>query len=157
MCVYDNGTELTSMAILRWSQERQLEWHYIAPSKPQQNAFIESFIGRLSNELLNETLFTSLAHVREALMIWNNDYNLVRPHSAIGKLAPSVYAELSAPGTQRVGALALHRGSAPRSHCANESTGLKCSQDSIHPWMRVGAQVTLSTEDLVVREELGSD
>ena len=67
MCVSDNGTELTSMAILRWSQERQVEWHYIAPGKPQQNAFIESFNGRLRDELLNETLFTSLAHARAAL------------------------------------------------------------------------------------------
>jgi len=62
MCVSDNGTELTSVAILRWSQQRQVEWHYFAPGKPQQNAFIESFIGRLRDELLNETLFTSLAH-----------------------------------------------------------------------------------------------
>ena len=61
MCVSDNGTELTSMAILRWSQETRVEWHYIAPGKPQQNAFIESFNGRLRDELLNETLFTSLS------------------------------------------------------------------------------------------------
>jgi transposase InsO family protein len=74
------------MAILRWSQQRKVEWHYIAPGKPQQNALTESFIGRLRDELLNETLFASLAHVREALMIWKNDYNLVRPHSAIGNL-----------------------------------------------------------------------
>src|SRR5262249_18644931 len=47
MCVSDNGTELTSMAVLRWSQENRIEWHYIAPGKPQQNAFAESFIGRL--------------------------------------------------------------------------------------------------------------
>ena len=63
MCVSDNGTELTGMAILRWSQSMQVEWHYIAPGKPQQNAFIESFNGRLRDELLNETIFTSLAHV----------------------------------------------------------------------------------------------
>jgi putative transposase len=56
MIVSDNGTELTSTAVLRWSQERQVEWHYIAPGKPQQNAFIESFNGRLRDELLNETL-----------------------------------------------------------------------------------------------------
>jgi putative transposase len=56
MCVSDNGTELTGMAILRWSQETRVEWHYIAPGKPQQNAFIESFNGRLRDELLNETL-----------------------------------------------------------------------------------------------------
>jgi len=46
MIISDNGTELTSMAILRWSQEQRIEWHYIAPGKPQQNAFIESFNGR---------------------------------------------------------------------------------------------------------------
>jgi putative transposase len=78
--------ELTSMAILRWSQERKVEWHYIAPGKPQQNAFVESFNGRLRDELLNETLFTSLAHPREALAIWKGDYNTVRPHSGLGNL-----------------------------------------------------------------------
>jgi putative transposase len=61
-CVSDNGTELTSDAILKWSQNRQVEWHSIAPGKPQQNAFVESFNGRLHDECLNETLFTSLPH-----------------------------------------------------------------------------------------------
>src|SRR5947208_11894650 len=55
-CISDNGTELTSMAILRWCQETGVDWHYIAPGKPTQNAFIESFNGRLRDELLNETL-----------------------------------------------------------------------------------------------------
>ena len=63
MVVSDNGTEFTSNAILRWSKEHHVEWHYIAPGKPQQNAFIESFNGRLRDELLNETLFGSLASV----------------------------------------------------------------------------------------------
>jgi len=67
MIVSDNGTELTSMAILRWSQLTKIEWHYIAPGKPQQNAFVESFNGRLRDELLNETLFLSLDHARELL------------------------------------------------------------------------------------------
>ena len=58
--VSDNGTEPTSMAILRWSQERDNGWHYIAPGKPTQNTFIESFNGRLRDEFLNETLFTTL-------------------------------------------------------------------------------------------------
>lgn len=87
--VSDNGTELTSMAILRWSQESRIEWHYIAPGRPQQNAFIESFNGRLRDELLNETLFNSLSHVREALALWRTDYNTVRPHSRPGNLPPS--------------------------------------------------------------------
>jgi putative transposase len=113
MCVSDNGTELTGMAILRWSQLTQVEWHYIAPGKPQQNAFIESFNGRLRDELLNETLFTSLAHAREALAIWMADYNTVRPHSSIANLTPAAYAKLSAPVKQREGALRYADGSAP--------------------------------------------
>jgi putative transposase len=95
-CVSDNGTELTSMAILRWSQESRIEWHYIAAGKPQQNAFVESFNGRLRDELLNETLFTSLGHVRLALAIWRLDYNTVRPHSRLGNLTPVEYANLYA-------------------------------------------------------------
>ncbi len=67
--VSDNGTELTSNAMLKWQQDAQIGWHYIAPGKPTQNAFIESFNSRLRDELLNETLFTSLAHAREALAI----------------------------------------------------------------------------------------
>ena len=67
--VSDNGTELTSMAVLRWCQETQIEWHYIAPGKPTQNAFIESFNGRLRDELLNETLFgRSLTLARSCLI-----------------------------------------------------------------------------------------
>jgi len=114
MCVSDNGTELSGMAILRWSQETRVEWHYTAPGKPQQNAFIESFNGRLRDELLNETLFTSLAHVREALSIWKDDYNTIRPHSALGNLPPAVFAKLSAPAMQRDGTLRFIEGSAPR-------------------------------------------
>ena len=94
--VSDNGTELTSMAILRWSQESRVEWHYIAPGKPTQNAFIESFNGRLRDELLNETLFTSLAHAREALADWKDDYNTVRPHSRLGARTPTEIAGSSA-------------------------------------------------------------
>ena len=82
--VSDNGTELTSMAILCWSQERGVAWHYIAPGKPQQNAFIESFNGRLRDECLNETVFTSLRHARAVLAAWRQDYNRASQH-------PSVY------------------------------------------------------------------
>ena len=112
--VSDNGTELTSMAILRWSQEAGVDWHYIAPGKPTQNAFIESFNGRLRDELLNETLFASLADARVALRAWMEDYNTVRPHSAIGNVPPTIYAKLSDPAKQRDGSLELPWGSAPR-------------------------------------------
>ena len=87
--VSDNGTELTSSAILRWSQERRVEWHYIAPGKPMQNGFVESFNGRLRDECLNETLFTSLPHARFVLDAWRDDYNHVRPHSKLGGRTPA--------------------------------------------------------------------
>ena len=87
MIVSDNGTEFTSMAILRWSQLTRIEWHYIAPGKPQQNAFVESFNGGC-DELLNETLFSSLDHARELLAAWQNESNTVSPHSGIGNQPP---------------------------------------------------------------------
>jgi putative transposase len=83
------GTELTSMAILRWSKERNVEWHYIAPGKPYQNGFIESFNARLRDEFLNETIFTSLAHARQELKAWRYDYNHFRPHSSLGNRTPA--------------------------------------------------------------------
>ncbi|MFS0774251.1 IS3 family transposase [Sphingomonas sp. 1P08PE] len=89
MIVSDNGTELTSLAILRWTQDRPVEWHYIAPGKPQQNGYVESFNGRLRDECLNETLFVSLGHARSVLRLWRDDYNHVRPHSGIGGLTPA--------------------------------------------------------------------
>jgi putative transposase len=89
LCVSDNGTELTSNAILTWCQDSKVDWHYIAPGKPQQNAFAESFIGRLRDECLNETLFTSLPQARAVLAAWQRDYNEVRPHSAHRGLTPA--------------------------------------------------------------------
>lgn len=88
----DNGTELTSNAILTWADERRVAWQYIQPGKPQQNAFSESFNGRLRDELLNETLFRSLAHARLALEAWRDDYNHHRPHGKLGWLTPADYA-----------------------------------------------------------------
>jgi putative transposase len=90
--VSDNGTELTSMAVLRWCQEMRIDWHYIAPGKPMQNAFVESFNGSFRDELLNETLFSSLAEAREKIATWKEDYNRHRPHSSLGNLTPQEFA-----------------------------------------------------------------
>jgi transposase InsO family protein len=73
--VSDTGTEFTSMAILRWSQDRRIDWHYIAPGKPMQNGFIESFNGSFRDELLSEALFTSLPEARDRITDWKEDYN----------------------------------------------------------------------------------
>ena len=75
LVVSDNGTELTSTAMLRWQQEHGVDWHYIQPGKPIQNAFVESFNGRLRDECLNETAFRSLGHARELIAEWRDDYN----------------------------------------------------------------------------------
>ena len=82
--VSDIGSELTSNAILKWCAEQQIEWHYIAPGKPMQNGFVESFNGRMRDEFLNETLFRNLAHPRELIADWITDCNTARPHSALG-------------------------------------------------------------------------
>src|SRR3546814_15619548 len=77
MVVSDNGTELTSHAILRWQQDRGVEWHYIAPGKPTQNAFLESFIGKFRDECLNEHLFHHLEESRGLVEAWRTDKQIV--------------------------------------------------------------------------------
>ena len=79
------------MVILKWSGTSGVAWHYIQPGKPQQNAFVESFIGRLRDECLNETLFASLSHARAILDAWRADYNGVRPHSALANRTPEEF------------------------------------------------------------------
>lgn len=91
--VSDNGTELTSGAVLRWAAKR-LAWHYIEPGKPVQNAFIESFNGKLRDECLNEYVFSTLAEARTIIEAWRQDYNQLRPHSSLGALTPSEFAAI---------------------------------------------------------------
>ena len=92
MIVSDNGTEFTSNAILSWASEHRIEWRYIAPGKPMQNGFCESFNRRMRDELLNETLFFGLDHARAKIDVWANDYNHQRPHSSLGYATPVEYA-----------------------------------------------------------------
>jgi transposase InsO family protein len=96
--VSDNGTEFTSNAILSWAKEHRVEWHYIAPGRPMQNGYIESFNGRMRDELLNESLFVNLDQVRQLIGAWVIDYNTARPHSSLGYKTPAAYAAtLTAP------------------------------------------------------------
>ncbi|MGY4427587.1 transposase InsO family protein [Bradyrhizobium sp. F1.13.1] len=111
MVVSDNGSELTGNAILAWADQSRVAWHYIAPGKPMQNVFIESFNGRLRDELLNETLFTSLAQARVTLGCWRVDYNDTRPHSQLGWKTPSEFAMTCHPRLDL--ALRYAEGSAP--------------------------------------------
>jgi transposase InsO family protein len=102
MIVSDHGTEFTSNAMLGWTGENQIAWHFIAPGKPMQNGICESFNGRMRDELLNETLFVGLDHARKAIATWVGDYNERRPHSALRYQTPAAYAAtLTATGARR--------------------------------------------------------
>jgi putative transposase len=90
--VSDNGTELTSRAVLGWANVTGVAWHYIAPGKPQQNAFAESFIGRLRDECLNEEVFDTLGQARQLIERWRRDYNETRPHTSLGGRTPAEVA-----------------------------------------------------------------
>jgi len=89
MIVSDNGAELTSNAVLTFAAAHRIEWHYIAPGKTMQNGFVESFNGRIRDELRNETMFRSLAQARMVIAAWAADYNTERPHSASDYLTPA--------------------------------------------------------------------
>lgn len=128
MIVSDNGSEFTGNAILQWTDRAKLDWHYIAPGKPIQNAFIESFNGRLRDELLNETLFSSLTHARSALSNWRGDYNDRRPHSGRGWLTPTEFAQTINP--RRDAVLRSRSGSAsqPAATAPNAATQNRWSE-----------------------------
>ena len=104
-------TEFTSSAVLAFTQAAGLDWRYIAPGKPTQNAFAESFQGRMRDECLNEHLFFSMNHARAIVAGWVEDFNTARPHSAIGYMTPAAYAATLKP--QRASALRHLESSAP--------------------------------------------
>jgi putative transposase len=90
--VMDNGTELTSLAMLAWAAKHRVQLHYIAPGKPTQNTFVESFNWKFRDECLNDNVFTSIAEAREIIERWRVDYNERRPHRSLGQMTPSAFA-----------------------------------------------------------------
>lgn len=89
----DNGTEFTSKVLDEWCYQRGVRLDFIRPGKPVENGMIESFNGRLRDECLNVTEFTSIEQARSTLTAWREDYNLRRPHGSLGNLTPSEYAK----------------------------------------------------------------
>lgn len=87
----DNGPELTSRALDAWAYSRGVGLRFIEPGKPTQNAYIESFNGRLRDECLNEHWFTGLADARQTIEAWRLDYNARRPHSSLHNLTPDEF------------------------------------------------------------------
>jgi putative transposase len=88
----DNGPEFRSHFFQRWAAKHRIQIEYIEPGKPTQNAFIESFNGRLRDECLNLHRFSSLSHAVSTLDAWRNEYNNLRPHGSLGGIPPSVFA-----------------------------------------------------------------
>lgn len=99
--VVDNGPEFASRAVDQWVYDRGIELHFIAPGRPMENAFVESFNGRFRDECLNQHWFTSLGDARRTIEEWRVDYNDVRPHGSLGRIPPAAFAarfaELQAP------------------------------------------------------------
>ena len=103
--VMDNGTELTGIAMACWARDRKVRLHFIAPGKPTQNAYIESFNGRFRDECLNENEFRSLAHARAIIEDWRRDYNAFRPHKSLGDRTPEEFVrELNSTATLHLSA-----------------------------------------------------
>ena len=90
--VLDNGPEFRGRALTAWSEERGVRLEFIQPGKPAQNAYAESFNGRLRDECLNANWFTSLSDARRKIESWRQDYNQQRPHSSLDYLPPAEFA-----------------------------------------------------------------
>lgn len=88
----DNGKEFCSKAMVMWAHEHGVQLRLIEPGKPNQNAYVESFNGRLRHECLNEHWFTHLLHARTTIETWRREYNEERPKKALGGLTPTDYA-----------------------------------------------------------------
>jgi transposase InsO family protein len=86
------GTEFASKAMDGWAYRHSVQLNFIRPGRPVENSYIESFNGRLRDECLNVEVFFSIVDVREKLERWRQDYNQVRPHSALRDDAPAVFA-----------------------------------------------------------------
>ena len=88
----DNGKEFCGKAMVTWAYDRGVQLRLIQPGKPNQNAYVESFNGRLRDECLNEHWFTNLLHARTTIETWRREYNEERPKKVLGGLTPTTYA-----------------------------------------------------------------
>jgi putative transposase len=107
--VTDNGPEFAGQALDVWAYQRGVKLHFIEPGKPVQNAFVESFNGKMRDECLNEHWFRTLGEARQTIEAWRRDYNQVRPHSALGNRTPQEFAARGATLRSHTAPCELHR------------------------------------------------
>jgi len=91
--ICDNGSEFTSQAFDQWAHERGIQLHFIRPGKPVENAYAESFNGKLRDECLNESWFINLADAQRTIEAWRIEYNTARPHTSLDGRTPKEFAE----------------------------------------------------------------
>lgn len=91
----DNGPEFAGTALDAWTYKRKINHQFIQPGKPNQNAYVESFNGKVRDECLNEHWWRNIDHARNKIECWREDYNLVRPHSSLNNQTPAAFAEKS--------------------------------------------------------------
>jgi len=120
--VTDNGPEFAGQALDVWAYEQGVKLHFIEPGKPVQNAFIESFNGKMRDECLNEHWFGTLAEARQTIEAWRRDYNEVRPHSSLGNRTPIEFTACGATLRSPTAPCELHRGEEQKQEITLELT-----------------------------------
>ena len=108
--VTDNGPEFAGRALDLWAYQQSVKLRFIEPGKPVQNAFIESFNGKMRDECLNEHWFGTLVEARQTIAAWRRDYNEVRPHSSLGNRTPLEFTACGATLRSPTAPFELHRG-----------------------------------------------
>ena len=130
--VTDNGPEFAGQVLDVWAYQRGVKLHFIDPGKPIENAFIESFNGKMRDECLNEHWFRTLSEARQTIEAWRKDYNEVRPHSSLSNRTPQEFTARAA---------TLRRLRLPSS-CRGEKNKSNKPRNSHYDWYREWGQVT---------------
>jgi putative transposase len=128
----DNGPEFIGKALDKWAYQHQVTLDFSRPGKPTDNAVIESFNGSFRDECLNAHWFLSLQDAREKIESWRIEYNTFRPHSSLGDLTPSDFAEQQAATDQNI------PGFSPGPLVQNKGQAHHQSENSLYNWPKKG-------------------
>ena len=140
MVVSDNGSELTSNAILTWADHSRVAWHYIAPGKPTDNAYVESFNASARLECLGQHWFMDLEDAVRKVEDWRREYNEVRPHSAIGDRPPMSLIQKPRQSAEASKPRDSHLTRSKIRDAANRQPG------RTQNWIKLGGKVTVEFE-----------
>jgi hypothetical protein len=139
----DNGPEFISKAVGQWAYQNGVDWHFIEPGKPIENAYVESFNARFRDECLNENWFTGLTDARLKIEAWRQDYNRHRPHSSLGYRTPEEFAAMATMSRGKDGeTTALENAPRfPLSHNSGDCVKLSTRRNSRYDWYKDGGHI----------------